>query len=122
MTIVLSHIYTYPIKSCGALSHSRIELDARGPVWDRRWMVVDADGLFITQREILALALIQPQFEDDQLRLAAPEMPDIRLPIQRPAGPCRSVQVWKDVCEAVDEGDGVAEWLSDYLRYETRLV
>jgi uncharacterized protein len=122
MTIVLTHIYTYPIKSCGALSHTRIELDARGPVWDRRWMIVDTDGIFITQREIPALALVQPQIERDHLWLSAPGMTGIDVPIQRSAGPCRYVQVWQDVCEALDEGDDVAAWVSDYLDYDARLV
>ncbi len=120
--VVLTQLYTYPIKSCAALSHTRIELDARGPIGDRRWMVVDSDGVFITQREIPALALIQPHFEDGQLRLSAPGMPAVHVPLQRRDGPCRSVRVWKDICEALDEGDDLAAWLSEYLHTAARLV
>lgn len=122
MTITVSALYTYPIKSCGALAHTQLTLDERGPVWDRRWMVVDSDGVFITQRELPALARIQPAFEGDCLRLSAPKMPDAAVPLQQRDIPARSVQVWNDVCEAVDEGDDVAAWLSDYLSEAVRLV
>ncbi|MCC7448158.1 MAG: MOSC N-terminal beta barrel domain-containing protein [Anaerolineae bacterium] len=121
-TIMLTHIHTYPIKSCGALSHTRIELDKRGPVWDRRWMVVDSAGVFITQRELPALALIQPAFEDGYMKLRAPGMADTRVPLHRDTAPCRVVRVWKDTCEAWDEGDDLAGWFSDYLHTEARLV
>ncbi len=122
MTITVSALYTYPIKSCGALAHTHITLDERGPVWDRRWMVVDGDGMFITQRELPALARIQPAFEADCLRLAAPGMSDAAVPLQPREVPTRPVQVWRDTCDAVDEGDDVAAWFSDYLGVETRLV
>lgn len=121
-SVVLAQLYTYPVKSCGALSHIRIALDIRGPVWDRRWMVVDTAGVFITQREFPRLALIQPQFVDGYLSLSAPGMDAIRLPLQRNAAPCRMVRVWKDTCEALDEGDDLAGWLSDYLHCGARLV
>jgi len=121
-TIVLTHIHTYPIKSCGALSHTWIELDKRGPVWDRRWMVVDSEGVFVTQRELPALALIQPQVEDGCLKLCAPGMSDMRVPLRRDAAPCQLVRVWKDTCEAWDEGNDLAGWFSDYLHTDARLV
>lgn len=122
MAITVSALYTYPIKSCGALSHAQITLDERGPVWDRRWMVVDGGGVFITQRELPALALIQPAFEADCLRLSAPGMPDAAVPLQQRGVPARSVRVWRDTCDAIDEGDDLAAWVSDYLGMEARLV
>lgn len=122
MSIIVSALYTYPIKSCGALSHTQIMLDERGPVWDRRWMIVDGGGVFITQRELPALALIQPAFEAGCLRLSAPGMPDTAVPLQQRGIAAKSVQVWNDSCEAVDEGDDVAAWVSDYLGAAVRLV
>ena len=67
--IHITELHTYPIKSCAGLSHSAIEFDERGPLWDRRWMLVEPDGMFVTQRELPRLALIQPSFEGDQMRL-----------------------------------------------------
>jgi uncharacterized protein YcbX len=118
----ISSIFTYPIKSCARLEHTEIALDKYGPVWDRRWMVVDSDGIFLTQRELSALALIQPRIEGDQLAIIAPGMPEICVPLAREAGEVWRVEVWKDTCAAWDEGDEIANWLSDYLNVDTRLV
>jgi uncharacterized protein len=118
----ISSIHTYPIKSCGALSHNEIALDKRGPVWDRCWMVVDSEGMFITQREIPALALVQPRFDNGDLAISAPGMPEVCVPLQREAGEIWRVQVWDDECAAWDEGDELAQWLGDYLNVDARLV
>lgn len=118
----LSQIFTYPIKSCGALSHTAIEIGERGPVFDRQWMVVDSDGMFITQRELPQLAVIQPNLNGDTLSIIAPGMPEIHVPLARDGGEIWRVQVWKDTCNAWDEGDEVANWLSDYLDVDARLV
>jgi uncharacterized protein YcbX len=120
--ITLSALYTYPIKSCGRLSHSEIALDARGPVWDRRWMVTDGDGKVITQRELPALALVQPRFENGNLAITAPNMPEMCIPLQREAGEIWRVEVWDDICAAWDEGEELADWFSDYLNVDARLV
>lgn len=119
---VLSGIYTYPIKSCAALRHESAALDDCGLPYDRRWMIIDGDGLFITQRDLPALALIQPGFEPDDLTLSAPGMPLMRVPLAYAGQAARRVTVWRDVCDAWDEGDTLAEWLSDYLRVEARLA
>jgi uncharacterized protein YcbX len=120
--IVLAKLFTYPIKSCGSLSHTEIALDTRGPVWDRRWMVVDSDGKVITQREIASLALVQPRFEDGNLAITAPNMPEMCIPLKCEAGEIWRVQVWDDICAAWDEGDELAEWFSDYMNVDARLV
>lgn len=120
--ITLAEIYTYPIKSCGTLSHTEIELDARGPVWDRRWMIVDSDGKAITRREVPTLALVQPRFENGNLAITAPNMPEMCIPLQREAGEIWRVDVWDDICAAWDEGDALAEWFSDYMNVDARLV
>lgn len=118
----ISAIYTYPIKSCGSLSHQTVELDSRGPINDRRWMITDTDGMGVTQREFSALALVQPAFKDDCLVLNAPEMPEMRIPLHYTLGRIRQAEVWGDVCKAWDEGDAVAGWFSDYLQTDVRLM
>ena len=122
MPPILKSIFTYPIKSCGSLSHTAIPLDVYGLAWDRHWMIVDADGVGLTQREYPRMARIQPAVEDDCLRLAAPTMKAIGIPLAYRPSATRRVKVWDDFCEAWDEGDDVAGWLSDYLRAEVRLV
>lgn len=118
----IATLYTYPIKSCGALSHAVMELDTRGPLWDRRWMLIDEDGLFVTQRELPRMALIQPAFKDGLLSIAAPGMNEICVPLERQRDIPKQVQIWNDTCKAWDEGDEAAGWVSDFLNVQLRLV
>jgi uncharacterized protein YcbX len=118
----VSALYTYPIKSCAGLTHKTISFDSRGPLWDRRWVVTDSDGMFYTQRELPMMALIQPTFADNALMLNAPGMNSIRIPLQAERPAPRQVKVWRDTCEAWDEGDALAQWFSDYLKVDVRLL
>lgn len=117
----VSALFTYPIKSCGGLTHTTIAFDPRGPLWDRRWVVTDSDGMFYTQRELPPMALIQPAFTGQSLTLTAPGMTPVQVPLdaERPAS--RPVRVWRDTCAAWDEGDALAQWFSDYLKVDARL-
>jgi uncharacterized protein YcbX len=126
-SIVISSLHVYPIKSCGGLSVQQAELGARGLLYDRQWMIVQDDdeerGLFLTQRELPAMALIQPSFAGDQLIIDAPHMSSLAVPLtQRQDAATLPVIVWNDMCLAVDEGDDAAQWVSDYLGAEARLV
>ena len=96
--------------------------ERRGFVNDRRWLLVDGDNRFLTQRELPRMALIQPTIEGDCLRLSAPGVGDFELPVDQP-GARAAVSVWKDSgIGAVDQGDPVAAWFSDFLEYDCRLV
>ncbi len=118
----ISALHTYPIKSCGGLNHTTLAFDKRGPLWDRRWLVTDTEGMFYTQRELPPMALIQPSFDNGTLRLTAPAMSEISLPLENVRSESRPVRIWKDTCEAWDEGDALAEWFSDYLKVDARLM
>jgi len=118
----LRSIFTHPIKACGALNHTQIELDSFGLIGDRRWMIVDSEGVFLSQREQPVLARIRPAFEGNGLRLSAPGMPEIHVTAEPVIRAVRKVVVWDDTCDAWDEGDDVAQWFSDYLHVSVRLV
>lgn len=119
----ITALYTYPIKSCGGLSHEHILLTSRGLAYDRQWMFVDEAGRFLSQREYARLALIRPMITREALVLSAPHMPSISIALQAPIhAPHREVIVWQDPCQAWDEGDFVAEWASHLLEMPVRLV
>ncbi len=120
--MIVSQVNIYPIKSCAGTSLARSQIDARGFVNDRRWLVVDEDWSFLTQRELARMALIKPDVDDHCLRLSAPDMPAFELPVDQP-GERVAVTIWKDSgVGAVDQGDAVAQWFSDYLKQNVRLV
>jgi uncharacterized protein YcbX len=124
MTIHITALYTYPIKSCGRIQHERIAVAERGLLHDRRWMVVGADdSAFLTQRELPRMALVQPAFTDSALTLSAPGMSALDVPLAMPAdAPTMPVVVWRDTAIAHDEGSAAAEWLSAFLAHPVRLV
>ena len=54
-------IHVYPIKSTAGIDLSSAAIDERGFAHDRRWMVVDEGGRFLTGREIPKLVLVRAQ-------------------------------------------------------------
>lgn len=117
----ISSLHVYPIKSCAGHDLSRAELNARGICHDREWMVVDASGAFISQRTYPAIALIQPQLQDGNLMVTAPEMNALSIDT-RDDGDVVQTDVWGTPCEGVDQGDAAAAWFSEYLDTTCRLL
>lgn len=65
----LERAFIYPVKSLRGVEVASLELDDLGPVGDRRWMLVDDAGRFVTQRQFPKLAVMTPRFSDEQLQL-----------------------------------------------------
>ncbi len=110
----IAQLWVYPVKSCAGVSLDQAVLTPTGLEWDRAWMVVDAQGEFVTQRELPRMALIQPSFKFDQLVLRAPGMLALHLSLDGVEFQ-RRVRVWDDEVEAWDMGDLAAQWFSDFL-------
>ncbi|MFN3704743.1 MAG: MOSC domain-containing protein [Thermoflexales bacterium] len=117
----LAALVCYPIKSCRGMSVEVAAVEQRGLAKDRLMMVVDEDGQFVSQRSAPSLALIAPALAEDVLTLRAPNMPELSIQVHH-QGARRRVRVWNDTCEAVDQGEAVADWLSHYLGQRVRLV
>jgi len=122
MSIVIRSLHIYPVKSCAGIDLSESALDERGLSHDRRWMVVDEDGMFLTQRALAAMALIRPALQARELVLEAPGMLPLSVPLPTSTGPLRQVRVWRDEVPALDEGEEAAAWLSAFLGRPCRLV
>ncbi|MCB1801771.1 MAG: MOSC domain-containing protein [Gammaproteobacteria bacterium] len=119
-TPTLSAIYRYPVKSLRGQSFDALNADSRGLVGDRRWMVVDADGRFLTQRQLARMALVDARFDTgDVLCLDAPGMPTLR--VVGGDEPCQ-VEVWRDRVGAVGGDLAADRWLSEFLGMPCRLV
>ncbi|WP_208277187.1 MOSC domain-containing protein [Massilia oculi] len=123
----VTELLLYPIKSCGGLSvpEATLALDglSANGVHDREWMVVTREGLFLTQREYPRMATIAPRVEGDDLVVAAPGMPPIRLPLAHDLeAPTLEVLIWDDHVLAADCGDNIAAWFSDAVGAPCRLV
>lgn len=129
MGYTISQLVIYPVKSAAGIVLDKMNLDHRGPEFDRAWMVVDAGGRFVTQRKHPSMCLIETALHDDALHLAAPNMPTLIVPalslttdLALETRVVKQVVVWGDSVGALDCGDKAASWLSDYLQFECRLV
>jgi len=115
LDISLSALYLHPVKSCGGIAVDESLLIETGLELDRAWMVVDAYGEMLTQREYPQLALVQPTLRGDDVVLRAPGMLAMHLALDRVEEPCR-VRVWGDEVAAYDMGALAAQWFSDFMR------
>lgn len=115
----LASIHVYPIKSCRGISLREARLGLRGIEGDRAWMLVDPDGVFLSQRRLPRMALIEPRVRGEGLEVAAPGMEPLR--VDGPGEP-RKVTIWGDRCLAEDAGDEAASWFSRFLDTPCRLV
>ena len=118
--LTIKQLYIHPVKSLAGFSVDSFSLDSTGPEYDRRWMIVDANGKFVTQRQHPKMCLIKTRIDDDVLTLSADNRISYKVPSD--TNDLRSVQVWHDQVSAQDCGDGVAEWLTQILKKSVRLV
>ncbi len=120
-TARITGLYCYPLKSARGLALSAARLTGTGFEHDREWLLVDARGRFVTQREQPRLATLQVALSDGALRLQAPGQPVLQLPQAFAGAPCR-VQIWRDDCAAIDAGEAASQWLEAWLGGAFRLV
>lgn len=119
----VSELYIYPIKSLGGISLDRATLTDRGFEYDRRWMLVDADGRFLSQRELPQMALLQAGVDAAALSVRHKERKDcsIEIPMEASGESCE-VTVWDDRCKGLYVDTRVDEWFSDILSFRCRMV
>ncbi len=118
----LHSLHLYPLKSAAGLTVDALAIEPRGPRFDRRWLVVDADGRFVTARAVPELVLIRAEPDGDGLRLSASGLPPLAVAPPSPGAPRIAVTVWKDHIEAPLADAAAHAWLSACLRREVRLV
>ena len=144
----VADIRIYPIKSCGGISVASAVLEPRGFAGDRRYMLVDGRGRFMTQREHPRMATIRVRAAGgvraadggraadgrrasdtpEQRRIAAgwvvqaPGQRPLPLPASLPPGPRRASTVWRDTLELTEADPAVSQWFSDALDIPCHLV
>nr|WP_246881259.1 MOSC N-terminal beta barrel domain-containing protein [Acidovorax sp. JG5] len=121
MSGTISRLFVYPVKSCAGIAVQEALLTDTGLDLDRAWMVVDAEGVFLTQRTLPRMALIRPQLKTSELVLRAPGMLALHVAIDAVEGPA-TVTVWEDTVPAWDMGPLAAQWFSDFLGQPCSLV
>jgi uncharacterized protein len=117
----VSELNVYPIKSARGIPLKTAQLGARGIEYDRRWMLVDDDGVFISAREAHRMALIDVALRDDGLLVSAPGAGSITIPFAA-EGNALNTRIWRDTVDAMLATDAAHAWFSDFLGMSCRLV
>ena len=119
-SIVVTGLNIFPIKSCKACKVTEITFDSYGVVGDRRFMLVDGGGRFISQRKFSNLSLVEVKWtEDDKttnktLKINAPGMEELTVvPVYE--GERTETTVWSDTVMTIDQGQEASEWFSRFL-------
>lgn len=119
----VSRLFIHPVKSLGGVAVDAYAVDRFGPRWDRRWMVVDEQGKFITQRQLPRMALIKASLQQDHVHLRNPQGELLEFSAADfNEGEDISVQVWRDHCMAKLGLHYMHDWLSAALEKPCRLV
>lgn len=122
MRLAIHSLYSYPVKSCSGIRHDRIRASGSGLEYDRQWVIVDAHGIFMTQRQYPRMVLIQPRPQADGLWLRAPGQTDCFVPVTGPDLPPVPVAIFQADTLGADQGDEAARWLSGFLGIPCRLL
>ena len=118
----VTELNIYPVKSTRRIALSESEVLPRGLPWDRRWMLVDASGKFITGRQHPGLATVQTQIGDNLLHIHAAGHDSLSLPLVPRERRVVEVTVWKDSVDALLAGSEADAWFSGFLGLDCRLV
>ena len=117
----VASVHVHPVKSCAGIAPSEALVTETGFDLDRAWMVVDAEGRFVSQRELPRMALVRTELRHGDLVLRAPGMLALHVSPDRVERRAR-VSVWDDNVEAWDMGALCAQWFSDFLGRPLRLA
>lgn len=122
--MLLSEIWIYPIKSLGGIRQSQALVEEKGLQYDRRWMIVDENGKFLTQRVNTNMALLDVAIEPDGLLITHRFKSDnqVLVPFQSISNQTIQVKVWDDLVLAQTVCDQADQWLTNQLGKNVRIV
>lgn len=124
--LYLSEIFIYPIKSLGGISLKRAIVEEKGLQFDRRMMLVDKNGIFMTQRDFPQMALLKTKIVDNNLEVThSSSNHSIILPLNSDNNTKSDrikVIIWDDECEALIVSKEADEFFSEMIGTKCRLV
>jgi uncharacterized protein YcbX len=115
-------IWIYPVKGMSGIEVKSSRFNNLGLEHDRRWMLVDPRGRFMTQRELSEMTLFHPSIVKNKLVVSNAEGHEIRIPVAASERWGRRAVVWGSSCSVETYGKAVDEFFSDSLGRKCHLV
>jgi hypothetical protein len=122
MPLSVSSLHIYPIKSSAGLNLQQTQVSDLGFDFDRRFVVSDLQGQFITGRTSPALCLIEVKLHSNGIELIAPNMPPLSLKYESFSEKYQKVNVWGDIIKGQYCSDKASQWFSQYLQRKCVLL
>jgi uncharacterized protein YcbX len=116
----LSEIWIYPVKSLGGIQVSKSKVLEKGLLHDRRWMLVDEHGLFLTQRVVPTMSLFKLKLDNGKIKIQFGAN-WIELP-NTSNGSLQQAKVWDDEVMVKEVDSEISNWFSDLLKMKCKLV
>jgi uncharacterized protein YcbX len=122
--INISQLFIYPIKSLAGISVASAAVTEKGLQYDRRWMLVDGQNQFMTQRKHPHLALIQPVLETNGMRIKSlnKDAGEIFIPFAYNRDALQRVTIWNATCEAYSISSEIDDWFTQVVGMSCKLV
>ena len=120
--MTLSAITLFPVKSLAGISVNSWPVTKTGLQYDRKWMLIDNDGQFLSQRKLPRMALIKTALTCDHLILSASGMESLPLSFTPTEGVIINSTLWDEPCKARSVSLEADQWLSSFLNQGCHLV
>lgn len=121
--LTVSGLYIYPIKSMGGMQVDAATVTPTGFQYDRRWMLVDTNHRFISQREVPQLALLQAAVQDQMINISHKQTgASFSFPVHMLQQEWIGVEIWEDTCTAQLVGAAADQWFAEQVSMPCRLV
>jgi len=122
--LTISALYIYPIKSLGGISQISATVTDRGLKNDRRWMLIDENNRFLTQRKHPQMALLEVELTGNGLKVndKLNKAESLNVPIFPETNESTIAEIWDDKCNVQFVSKLADQWFSDVLRIKSRLV
>ncbi len=122
LNAILNQIFVYPVKSLSGIKVSKWSVNDKGLLHDRKWMLIDSNNQFLSQRRVPKMVLIKTQITGSQLILSHSTASSISLPLNPSDGKDCETTLWNQLCSAKTTNKEADQWLSDFLDIPCRLV
>lgn len=120
--LTLSEIWIYPVKSLGGIRLSSSKVMEKGLLYDRRFMLVDESGKFMTQRVYPKMALFKLSINDNTLTVTH-HHDTLTIPVvPSPNEPAAPVQIWENIVQAHEVNTAYSAWFTERLGMQCKLV
>lgn len=119
---VLTDIYIYPVKSLAGIRVSSWPVNEKGLLYDRKWMLIDSNNQFLSQRRVPKMVLIKTELTQSELILSTATSGNISLELFPSSGNEIISSIWSDQCLSRTISKQADQWLSDFLEIDCKLV